>query len=89
MLKHYVASALRAWRHAPWATVVIVLILALGLVGYVAARAYLRVFIQPIELTALPFVASLALTLLVACLAVARQTWSAARLKPASVLRHE
>jgi putative ABC transport system permease protein len=57
--------------------------------AYVAARAYLGVFIQPITLTALPFVASLALTLLVACAAVARQTWSAARLKPASVLRHE
>jgi putative ABC transport system permease protein len=57
--------------------------------AYAAARAYLGVFIQPIALTALPFVASLALTLLVACLAVARQTWSAARLKPASVLRHE
>ena len=57
--------------------------------AYVAARAYLGVFLQPIALTALPFVASLALTLLVACLAVARQTWNAARLKPASVLRHE
>jgi putative ABC transport system permease protein len=57
--------------------------------AYVAARAYLAVFIQPIELTARPFVASLVLTLLVACLAVARQTWSAARLKPAIVLRHE
>ena len=57
--------------------------------AYVAARAYLGVFIQPIELTAQPFVASLVLTLLVACLAVARQTWRAARLKPATVLRHE
>ena len=33
--------------------------------AYVAARAYLGVFIQPIELTARPFVASLVLTLLV------------------------
>jgi putative ABC transport system permease protein len=57
--------------------------------AYVAARAYLGVFIQPIELTALPFLASLVLTLLIAGVAVARQTWSAARLKPANVLRHE
>ena len=36
MLKHS-ASALRAWRHAPWATFVNVLTLAVGLVSFVIA----------------------------------------------------
>ena len=57
--------------------------------AYFAARAYLNVFIQPIALGALPFLGSLVLTLLIAGLAVARQTWRTARLKPATVLRHE
>jgi putative ABC transport system permease protein len=57
--------------------------------AYVAARAYLGVFLDPIELTALPFVGSLVATLLVAGLAVAHQTWRTARLKPATVLRQD
>jgi putative ABC transport system permease protein len=57
--------------------------------AYVAARAYLNAFIAPIELSAVPFVGSLLATLLVAGLAVGHQTLRAARLKPATVLRHE
>lgn len=57
--------------------------------AYLAARAYLSVFIDPIELSILPFIGSLAVTLLVAGLAVVRQTLGAAHLKPATVLRHE
>jgi putative ABC transport system permease protein len=57
--------------------------------AYVAARAYLDVFISPIELSALPFVGSLLATSIVAALAVAHQTLGAARLKPATVLRNE
>src|SRR5262245_38484146 len=39
MLRHYLAAALRAARHAPWATVVNVCTLALGLVCFVVAFA--------------------------------------------------
>jgi ABC-type lipoprotein release transport system permease subunit len=47
------------------------------------------VFIDPIKLAAWPFVGSLVATLLSAGLAVARQTLRTARLKPATVLRHD
>jgi putative ABC transport system permease protein len=57
--------------------------------AYIAARAYLAIFIDPIELSVMPFVGSLIATLLIGGLAVARQTLGAARLKPATVLRHE
>jgi len=39
MLRHYVFTTLRGWRHAPWATVVNVLTLALGLGCFVVAYA--------------------------------------------------
>jgi putative ABC transport system permease protein len=57
--------------------------------AYVAARAYLNVFIQPIALGVLPFLSSLVLTLLIAGVAVARQTWRTAHVKPAAVLRYQ
>jgi putative ABC transport system permease protein len=57
--------------------------------AYIATRAYLGLFIQPIELTWLPFAACLGSTVLVAWLAVGGQTWRASRTEPASVLRHE
>jgi putative ABC transport system permease protein len=57
--------------------------------AYTAARAYLNVFIDPIELSAMPFMSSLIATLIVAGIAVAHQTLRAARLEPATVLRHE
>jgi putative ABC transport system permease protein len=57
--------------------------------GYFAARAYLNQFSQSIELTPWPFVLSVAITLAIACLAVAGQTLRAARATPAEVLRHE
>ena len=58
-------------------------------VAFVAARIYLKQFPDPISLTPLPFVGSLALMLAIACLAVGTQTWRAARLNPAEVLHHE
>ena len=58
----------------------------LGLVG---ARMYLKQFQDPIPITPMPFVASLVVAVGIAWLAVASQTWRAARLKPADVLRHE
>jgi putative ABC transport system permease protein len=57
--------------------------------GYLAARAYLNQFSESIELTVWPFVASLAITVAVAWLAVLGQTLRAARTTPAEALRHE
>ena len=57
--------------------------------GYLAAQTYLRVFIQRIPITLLPFVASLAIVLVIAWAAVGSQAWRAARANPANVLRFE
>jgi putative ABC transport system permease protein len=57
--------------------------------GYLAAQTYLRVFIQRIPITPLPFVASLAIVLVIAWAAVGSQAWRAARANPANVLRFE
>ncbi|HEY8519712.1 MAG TPA: ABC transporter permease [Gammaproteobacteria bacterium] len=57
--------------------------------AYVAVRAYLNVFIDPIQLTPAPFAAALGATLLVALVSVAAQAIAAARAAPAGVLRHE
>ena len=58
-------------------------------VAYLAARAYLTQFVDPIDLTAWPFVACLLFTLWIAVLAVGGQTWRAARPPPAGALRTE
>jgi putative ABC transport system permease protein len=57
--------------------------------AYIVARKYLDTFQAPIPLTPLPFVLSLAITLLIAWLAVGSQTLRAARARPAEVLRYE
>ncbi|HEX5048459.1 MAG TPA: FtsX-like permease family protein [Gammaproteobacteria bacterium] len=57
--------------------------------GFFAARAYLNQFSQSIALTPWPFVLSAIITLAIACLAVAGQTFRAARTTPAEVLRQE
>jgi putative ABC transport system permease protein len=57
--------------------------------AYIAARQYLDQFQAPIPLTPLPFALSLAITLLIAWLAVGTQTLHAARARPADVLRYE
>jgi putative ABC transport system permease protein len=57
--------------------------------AYVAAKPYLRVFIQRIDLTLLPFAASLGIVLVIAWAAVGSQAWRAARANPATVLRFE
>jgi putative ABC transport system permease protein len=58
-------------------------------VGYLAAQAYLSVFMQRISLTPLPFVASLAIVVAIAWIAVSSQALRAARANPATVLRFE
>jgi putative ABC transport system permease protein len=57
--------------------------------GYFAAQTYLGVFIQRIALTPLPFLASLAIVVAIAWLAVGSQALRAARANPATVLRFE
>jgi putative ABC transport system permease protein len=57
--------------------------------GFVGARMYLKQFLDPVPITPLPFVGSLIVTVAIAWLAVGSQTWRAARLKPADVMRHE
>jgi putative ABC transport system permease protein len=63
--------------------------LAVWPLAFVAMQLYLNAFIQRTELTGTPFVASLLITLAIACLAVVAQATRAARMSPARVLRHE
>jgi putative ABC transport system permease protein len=56
-------------------------------IAYIAGRAYLDMFAYSIPLTPLPFLLCLAVTLAIACMAVARQTLRAARTRPAERLR--
>jgi putative ABC transport system permease protein len=55
--------------------------------AWVAAQIYLSPFSQRIEVGPLPFLASLAITLVIAWLAVGGQTLRAATVQPANVLR--
>ena len=68
---------------------VVVASVAVWPIAFIAARAYLDTFRDPIRLGALPFLLSLAGTCAIAWLAVGGQTLRAARLRPADVLKHE
>jgi putative ABC transport system permease protein len=68
---------------------VVIASLAAWPLAFLAARAYLGVFIRPIELNAVPFVACFVFTLAIAWVAVGGQAWRAAARKPADVLRSE
>lgn len=57
--------------------------------GYVAARAYLNAFVEPIALGVLPFALCLGITLAVVGCTVLAEVTRAARSRPASVLRNE
>ncbi len=57
--------------------------------AWMAAQTYLQSFADRTPLTPLPFLISLAITLLIAWLAVGGQAYRAARVKPALVLRAE
>jgi putative ABC transport system permease protein len=56
---------------------------------YAMMSAYLSIFANQGSLTFVPFVSSLLISLVIACIAVAAQTVHAARLRPADVLRYE
>ncbi len=56
--------------------------------SYLAAKAYLAIFVHRVQLTPWPFVVSLVATLAVAWAAVAVQAWRAARVVPAAALRN-
>lgn len=58
-------------------------------IAYLAAQAYLSIFMHRMALTPLPFLLSLAFTIGIAVFAVAGQALTAARVKPASQLRSE
>jgi putative ABC transport system permease protein len=68
---------------------VVIANIAAGPLAYLAASAYLDIFIHRIALTPWPFLLSLAVTLLIAWASVGLQSWRAARVKPAKVLRYE
>lgn len=57
--------------------------------AYLAGRAYLDVFVDPIALTPWPFAGGLAVSLLISWLAVGGQSWRAARSAPMKAIRHE
>ena len=58
-------------------------------ISYLAAQAYLSIFMHRMELTPLPFALSLAFTMGIALFAVTGQALMAARVKPARQLRNE
>jgi len=58
-------------------------------VAFLAARLYLSLFAERVELTPAPFLMGLAITVAIACLAVGSRALRAARVKPAEVLRYE
>lgn len=58
-------------------------------IAWYAASTYLKGFMQHIELTPLPWVLGFIFTLLIAWIAVGGQAFSAARVKPADVLKSE
>jgi putative ABC transport system permease protein len=68
---------------------VLVANLAVWPLAYVAARAYLDLFIERMTLTPLPFLVMLVATLLIAWIVVGVQVVCAARLNPTIALRHE
>jgi putative ABC transport system permease protein len=55
----------------------------------IAAHAYLGMFFTPMRLSPLVYLASLASSVLIACLVVCGQSWRASRAQPAEVLRSE
>lgn len=57
--------------------------------AYIASRAYVDLFMEPVALSPLPFALSLAITLFVTGLVVAYQGAASAKVKPAVVLRYE
>jgi putative ABC transport system permease protein len=57
--------------------------------AFIAVQKYLSLYLERIELTLLPFVASLVISIIVVWLAIGKQVYRAARMNPASVLRHE
>ena len=57
--------------------------------AYIAAKAYLNVFIDPIPLAFWPFVTTLAVSLFISWIAVGGQAWRAANTAPQQVMRYE
>ena len=58
-------------------------------IAYYASTLYLHNFMQRMDLTPLPWIIGLVVTLLIAWVAVGGQAFKAARVKPAEVLKSE
>lgn len=63
--------------------------LAIWPFAYIGMHAYFSLFVTRTSPSVLPFLMSLAIALLIAWTAVGAQTYRAARMNPATVLRHE
>lgn len=57
--------------------------------GYVAGNLYVSFFAAQASITVLPFLVSFVLSVTIAFVAVASQSWKSARVRPATVLRYE
>lgn len=57
--------------------------------GYFIGSGYISLFATRAELTIMPFLVSLLLSALIACIAVISQSWKSSRVRPAMVLRYE
>jgi putative ABC transport system permease protein len=57
--------------------------------GYVIGNAYTSLFAARAEITLIPFLVSLGLSVLIAFLAVISQSWKSANVRPAQILRYE
>ena len=57
--------------------------------GYMVSNIYISLFATHAELTMVPFLVSLGLSVLIAVVAVVSQSWKSARIRPAMVLRYE
>ncbi|GJM14530.1 MAG: ABC transporter permease [Pseudohongiella sp.] len=57
--------------------------------GYIIGNFYISLFAARAEVTALPFVVSLLLSVFIAIAAVGSQSWKSAKVRPAAVLRYE
>lgn len=85
------ATTLRVLRRLLWdfGKPVVVANLIAWPAAYLAAQAYLAMFVNRAPLTPIPFLIALSATLAIAWLAVGLHAWRAATIRPADVLRYE
>lgn len=57
--------------------------------GYVIARGYVSLFTTQASITAVPFLISFLISVMIACVAVVSQSYRSAKARPATILRYE